>query len=158
MNERVFKVDLPPHGDLEAWEDYLRRLHGMPAGAERRRIETAVARHTGAACRLVIYGSLAPGERNADQLAGLEGTWSPVKIRGMRHPEGWGITGGYPGFRWDGSRTEVEALLFESPELPGSWERLDRFEGPAYRRILVPAHQEEGAWMIAYVYEAGRDR
>ncbi|MDZ4701838.1 MAG: gamma-glutamylcyclotransferase family protein [Rhodothermales bacterium] len=102
--------------------------------------------------RLAVYGTLAPGEVNADQLSSLAGTWSPAVLRGERSANGWGLTWGYPGFRWDEAGTDVPALLFESDELPVHWGRLDQFEGLDYRRILVPMYRPAGSVVVANVY------
>ncbi|TCJ19948.1 hypothetical protein E0L93_03085 [Rubrobacter taiwanensis] len=100
--------------------------------------------------RLVVYGTLAPGEPNEWVLAGLEGEWRECRVRG-----GVSIRRGLRYFRWDPEAGEVRCLLFVSGRLPGMWPRLDAFEGPGYRRILVPA-ELEGRVVAANIYE-GRE-
>ena len=88
-------------------------------------------------CRLAVYGSLAPGEANHDQLAGLSGGWQPGIVRGHLIESGWGAAEGYPGLRPDPFGPEVHVQLFTSPDLPAHWGRLDAFEGAEYERVVI---------------------
>jgi len=88
--------------------------------------------------RLAVYGTLAPGEVNHAVVADLRGTWSRGVVRGRLHPTGWGMTYGFPALRWDPDGPDVPVHLLTSADLPAAWARLDRFEGDAYRRIVVP--------------------
>ena len=88
--------------------------------------------------RLAVYGSLAPGKKNHHMMAGMEGTWRKATLRGTLHNAGWGAGQGFPGFAWDGTDTPIAAQVFTSRDLPDHWQRLDDFEGPEYRRTLVP--------------------
>lgn len=101
--------------------------------------------------RLVVYGTLAPGEPNEHVMAEIPGTWTPAVVRGTRVESGWGAALGYPGLTLDDAG-DVDCLLFESSDLPRHWSRLDRFEGPGYRRVVVTA-TAEGRAVEAYVYE-----
>ncbi|MEZ4701510.1 MAG: gamma-glutamylcyclotransferase family protein [Rhodothermales bacterium] len=143
-----------PDADLLA---SLRRLNALRASRsrtrERERLEAEMETRFGVSCRLVVYGTLAPGESNADQLAPLEGIWRSATVRGARHPRGWGAVTFYPAFRWDEAGAAIPVQLFESGALPGHWRRLDRFEGPTYGRVLVPVYLDAG-WTVANVYEA----
>jgi len=103
--------------------------------------------------RLAVYGTLAPGRSNHAQLAGLAGRWRPGTVRGRLVPQGWGATLGYPALTLDQDGPEVAVQLFESPELPGHWKRLDAFEGPGYRRVAVEVETAEGA-VTAWLYAA----
>lgn len=103
--------------------------------------------------RLAVYGSLAPGEANHDILDGIEGDWVDGSVRGERFEEGWGAGLGYPGFRWDPEAESIPVQVFSSPELPEHWERIDRFEGPSYRRILVPV-QTVAVVIVCNLYAA----
>jgi gamma-glutamylcyclotransferase (GGCT)/AIG2-like uncharacterized protein YtfP len=49
----------------------------------------------------------------------------------------------------------VTVQLLTSPDLPAAWDRLDRFEGEAYQRILVPVTTDTGR-IIANIYVARR--
>jgi gamma-glutamylcyclotransferase (GGCT)/AIG2-like uncharacterized protein YtfP len=101
--------------------------------------------------RLAVYGTLAPGEVNHDQLAGLDGEWFDGTVRGHLHEEGWGATIGFPAIVPDPDGPEVAVRVFESPDLPLHWERLDRFEGSAYHRIVTAA-TVDGRPLPVYVY------
>lgn len=100
--------------------------------------------------RLATYGTLAPGRVNHHQLAGLAGHWRRGTVRGRLVDAGWGAALGYPGLVLDPRAAEVEVHLFESPDLPGHWPRLDAFEGPGYRRVTTrvrTADGEQDAWI-----------
>lgn len=105
--------------------------------------------------RLATYGTLAPGRINHHQLAGLKGKWRRGTVKGRLIEAGWGAKLGYPGLILDPSGQEVEVYLFESPDLPDHWPRLDDFEGDGYRRVVTQVRTEDGdldAWI--YVINA----
>ncbi|WP_430425927.1 gamma-glutamylcyclotransferase family protein [Phenylobacterium sp.] len=87
--------------------------------------------------RLAVYGSLAPGQSNADQLAGLSGEWQPGVVRGRLVESGWGAAQGYPGLTPDPLGPEVRVQVFISDDLPAQWARLDAFEGDEYERVAI---------------------
>lgn len=101
--------------------------------------------------RLAVYGTLAPGEVNHGVVAGLAGTWEPGVVHGRLHPAGWGMTYGFRALRWDPDGPAVPVQVLTSPALPAAWARLDRFEGDAYRRIVVPV-THKGATVLAHIY------
>ena len=105
----------------------------------------------GAGTRLATYGSLAPGEVNHHQLAGLEGRWLRGTVRGRRVAAGWGVALGFPGLVLDESGPAVDVQVFESPDLPEHWARLDEFEGPGYRRVVARVSTPDGD-LYAQIY------
>lgn len=106
---------------------------------------------SGLETRLAIYGSLAPGQVNHQQLAGLKGRWQQGTVQGKRFDAGWGTTLGFPGMILDPSGPAVDVYLFESSDLPDHWSRLDEFEGPDYRRVVTRVHTADGD-LSAYIY------
>lgn len=94
--------------------------------------------------RLAAYGSLRPGEANHHIVADIPGRWVEGTTRGTLNPSGWGADLGYPGLDWDPEGEEVPVQVLESTALPAHWERLDAFEGSAYRRILTPVETDAG--------------
>ena len=94
--------------------------------------------------RLASYGTLAPGRVNAHQLAGLKGDWRRGTVRGRLIEVGWGTELGYPGLILDPSGDVVDVHVFESPDLPDHWRRLDAFEGPGYRRVVTRVSTMDG--------------
>ena len=101
---------------------------------------------------LFVYGTLVPGRENADQLDRIPGRWRPARVRGTLHEKGWGAARGYPVIVLDPDADPVDGMLFSSPELPQHWGRLDRFEGPGYRRVGAPVELEDGTCVAAHVY------
>jgi len=123
-----------------------------PVSAEEARIEEAF----GASKRLAIYGSLAPGESNHGLIANVPGEYSDGFVHGELHAMGWGATIGFPAMRWNPSAAVFPVKLFVSEQLPHHWERLDRFEGEEYCRILVPVYDDARVIAVANIYE-GRE-
>lgn len=95
-------------------------------------------------CRLATYGTLSPGRVNHGQLGDLKGSWRRGTVRGNLIDGGWGSALGYPGLILDPHGPEVEVYLFESPDLPDHWTRLDEFEGDGYRRVVTKVETENG--------------
>ena len=105
--------------------------------------------------RLAVYGTLAPGRSNHHQLTGLEGRWRNGTVRGRLFESGWGAALGYPGLILDEQGETVEVQLFESPDLPAYWQRLDAFEGSGYNRVVAAvALAEETLSASIYVLAA----
>lgn len=106
--------------------------------------------------RLATYGTLSPGRVNHRELAGLKGSWRQGTVRGKLFPNGWGAALGYPGLVLDPQGPIVEVHLFESPDLPQHWARLDEFEGDGYRRVITQvqtAERDVDTWI--YVLASG---
>jgi gamma-glutamylcyclotransferase (GGCT)/AIG2-like uncharacterized protein YtfP len=97
-----------------------------------------------ALCRLVTYGTLAPGRPNHHQLDGLDGRWLPGEVRGWLHEAGWGAALGFPALILDPDGPAISVHVFESTDLPDHWARLDDFEGPAYERVVTTVSTPEG--------------
>ena len=67
-------------------------------------------------------------------------------MRGRLFESGWGAALGFPGLVLDEHGDAVEVQLFESPDLPAHWQRLDAFEGPGYQRVTVAVRP---AWVTS---------
>ena len=105
--------------------------------------------------RLAVYGSLAPGEVNHHQLAGLPGTWRPGTVRGNRFDRGWGSGLGFPALVLDPAGPAVDVQIFESADLPDHWAWLDEFEGDGYQRAairLLPGGGQKSGICFALAY------
>lgn len=97
--------------------------------------------------RLIVYGTLAPGGLYHHLLADLDAAWERCLIRGRL-----GSYQGYPSFKWNPLGDPHPAWLVTSPRLPATFRDLDRFEGRAYSRRLIPA-QAGKRLVVAYIYE-----
>ena len=129
-------------------EEFQRNLKGIRNEVTRGVTELALID-----TQLFVYGTLAPGRANEHQLDSLEGTWVQARVRGYLFEAGWGAAQGFPGIRLDNVGPEVSGWLFRSRDLVEHWERLDRFEGPGYRRVEVTARVTSGEILPAYIYE-----
>ncbi len=101
--------------------------------------------------RLAVYGSLAPGKLNHQQISQLSGTWRRGTVNGRLLNAGWGAAIGFPGLVLDPLAPPVDVQLFESKDLPQHWERLDQFEGNGYRRSITTVTTAQGK-CTAWVY------
>ena len=100
----------------------------------------------GSACRLVVYGSLAPGRRNHHQLRDLAGSWIKATVRGHLRQEGWGAELGYPGLALDPAGPTIDV---QAPRLARSTGSLGEFEGSGYRRTVTTVSTAEGDLMAS---------
>jgi len=112
--------------------------------------------------RLAVYGSLAPGRSNHHVLAPLGGEWTDGWVEGELLPVGWGAALGYPAFRPRAGASAVAVQVLATPRLAAAWPDIDRFEGPEYRRVLVPilgagSTGEKRLQIVANVYAAAVD-
>ena len=103
--------------------------------------------------KLAVYGTLAPGESNFHVVQSLGGEWSQGRVQGVRFTLQVGHDVGYPGFRWIPDDPPLPIHLLTSAQLPGDWDRLDRFEGADYCRILVPLEMDKDSYTVANLYE-----
>jgi gamma-glutamylcyclotransferase (GGCT)/AIG2-like uncharacterized protein YtfP len=94
---------------------------------------------------LAVYGTLAPGRSNHHVVAPLGGEWTEGVVEGDLSPEGWGATLGFPAFRARVGGPLVSVHVLTAARLADAWAVLDDFEGPGYRRILVPVLRAEPA-------------
>ena len=102
--------------------------------------------------RLIVYGSLAPGEANHSHVSDISGTWWQGWVEGTLHQKGWGAGQGFPGLHWQSGAGRIPVHVLESEALQDHWERLDAFEGPGYQRIAVPIFRANSAPVIGFVY------
>lgn len=103
--------------------------------------------------RLAVYGTLAPGKSNHDQVAFLKGTWRAGTVNGRLLQKGWAFEQGYPAIVLETDGPQVVVQLFESLDLPANWNRLDEFEGAEYRRVVTVVETENGS-VEAWIYES----
>jgi gamma-glutamylcyclotransferase (GGCT)/AIG2-like uncharacterized protein YtfP len=145
--------------EARGWSEGPGRAAAASGDATERRLEDLF----GVSHTLAVYGTLAPGRPNHYFVAPLGGEWSEGVIEGDLAPEGWGAALGYPAFRPRLGGAAVPVQLLTSPALAAAWPELDRFEGPEYRRILVPVFaagpaSERQLSTVANVYAAATTR
>jgi gamma-glutamylcyclotransferase (GGCT)/AIG2-like uncharacterized protein YtfP len=97
--------------------------------------------------RLAVYGTLAPGEPNASVLEDIQGEWRDGLVRGEL-AENMGLR--Y--FRWREPRQEIAVKMLMSKDLPNHLPKIDKFEGNAYKRLLVPVMCGSELY-VANIYE-----
>ena len=131
----------------------LRRSNSDSSLASADPVESIIDHLFDAGRHLAVYGSLAPGKRNHAVVESIHGDWLDGVVRGTLHNAGWGSGKGYPGMTWDPDGHPVPVRVLISRALVDHWQRLDDFEGSGYRRILVPVDTENGALLIANIYE-----
>lgn len=85
--------------------------------------------------KLVVYGTLAPGQPNAEILTDIIGTWKNCIVRG-KITESYGLKM----LHWNPIGENIETKIFQSNNLPNNWLSLNQFEGSQYVRRLVLAH------------------
>ncbi len=102
---------------------------------------------------LVVYGTLAPGRSNHNQVEHIVGAWRDnVYVEGEFVSKGWAIEFGYPMICWKPGGLRVDSYLLASEMLPSCWTDLDHFEGPEYCRILIPVFDEHGFVTVGNIY------
>ncbi|MEE9380783.1 MAG: gamma-glutamylcyclotransferase [Hyphomonadaceae bacterium] len=106
---------------------------------------------------LFVYGSLAPGKKNAHFMDSLNGTWQRASVRGCLHEQGWAAAQGYPGLVPDPEGDKIQGHVLVSEDLAEHWPRLDAFEGQDYRRILIQARLENGDTICVQAYSIAHD-
>lgn len=94
--------------------------------------------------RLATYGTLAPGRLNDHVLKDLRGIWCKGTVKGRLEQDGWGAEFGFPGLVLDLEGDEIEVDVFQSIDLPAHWDRLDKFEGKEYRRVITKVCTDDG--------------
>lgn len=107
-------------------------------------LDAALARPSHSLC---VYGTLRHNKVNHHW---IEDLGDPVagSIRGIVSEKH-----GYPIFEPTRDGDEIDVELYSSDRLtPKRWQELDKFEGPAYRRMLVPVRQADGSHTIATTY------
>jgi len=98
--------------------------------------------------RLIVYGTLAPGEINHHWLSSISGKWAQAEVPGKIDRSGT-YPFFFPGRGWE------KVQIFESTGLPTHYRPLDRFEGREYQRIFWPVLTPIG-WRIGQIYAATR--
>ncbi len=111
--------------------------------------------------RLAVYGSLAPGRQNHHIVEPLGGTWTLGVVEGHLAHYGWGAAIGFPALILRPGGRAVTVCVLTSAALRAAWGDLDTFEGPEYRRVLVPVwstgtRAARALLTVANLYEAAR--
>ena len=94
--------------------------------------------------RLAIYGTLAPGGINHEQIADLKGSWRKGVILGRFEKAQVGDHVGLPGLLLDPAGQMIDVQVFESADLPDHWARLDAFEGVEFQRVVTNVETADG--------------
>ena len=104
--------------------------------------------------KLFVYGSLGLGRVNDHVLKNIGGTFKRAYVFGKLYEEGWGSAIGFPGIRLTSKEEKIEGYLFISDTIEEHWQKLDDFEGDAYRRVKTQVVLlEDDVAVEAYIYE-----
>lgn len=106
----------------------------------------------GAASRLAVYGTLAPGKANHHHVADLGGAWQPAAVRGRLGHVPAGEHKGLPAIVLHPALPPHPLHLLMCDQLPAHWARLDAFEGPEMQRLLVPLEADGRITGVANIY------
>lgn len=87
--------------------------------------------------KLIVFGTLSPGNSKDHVVSYLRGIWDHCKINGTISE-----SGGYPFFELNPAAPSIDARLFINDDLPAHWDRLDHFEGLEYIRTLIPTRKK----------------
>lgn len=102
---------------------------------------------------LFVYGTLAPSRPNHHIMTPIpNGEWQSAHTFGDLLPNGWGASLGYPALIPNANGQRIDGFIFSSPELQNHWDRLDKFEGDGYDRVVITAYLENGEMVQAFVY------
>jgi len=110
----------------------------------------------GAAVRLAIYGTLAPGKVNHHHIADLGGAWQDAAVRGSLGAVPHGVHQGLPAIVLDPAAPPHPLKLLVCERLPGAWQRLDGFEGEEMQRLLVPLEEAGRVTGVTNIYALRR--
>lgn len=102
--------------------------------------------------KLFVYGTLGPERPNEHILSNMGGSFETASIKGLLKEEGWAAKMGYPGIVLDPQGDVIDGFIFSSEHLAVHWERLDKFEGDAYQRVLAEVIASNGKSIRANVY------
>ncbi len=103
---------------------------------------------------LIVYGSLAPGRDNHQEMRNIPGKWKEAIIHGKLMESGWGQQLGYPGIRFEPIEElkEISCFVLFSQDLPNHLGILDEFEGEDYCRVMAPYRLLDGTQGIGNIY------
>ena len=103
---------------------------------------------------LAVYGSLKPGKENHHLISDIAGHWDTGYVHGTYIDGGWARHLGYPSMLWQPEGDQIPVSVLVSENLSNHWERLDRFEGADYQRILIPVFKQGEVKWVANIYES----
>jgi len=103
--------------------------------------------------RLALYGILRPGGSHHHEVRSIPGDWETGTVRGWLHGVTWGPADGFEGITLAAEAPPVPVDILHADRLADHLARLDRFEGPGYRRITTTAHLTDGTEVAVEIYE-----
>lgn len=104
--------------------------------------------------RLAFYGILRPGGTHHFEVSSIPGTWTTGTVHGWTYQITWGPADGYDGITLAADAPAIAVDILESDALADHLDRLDRFEGPGYRRVTTDARLADGSTVAVEIFEA----
>jgi hypothetical protein len=86
-------------------------------------------------------------------LESIGGRWENATVRGELIEAGSAPGVYYPRIILDEDGGDVDGFLFISENLPNHWDKLDRYEGDDYQRVVTNVTLENGSIVEACMYE-----
>ena len=108
--------------------------------------------------KLFVYGTLQPGGSMHHLLSAIGGEWDKGTVRGELIQAG-DIPGfPYPGVVLNDEDDTIPGYLFTSENLSAHWDKLDRYEGSRYKRVITEVTLTDGQTVKASIYELKSDK
>jgi gamma-glutamylcyclotransferase (GGCT)/AIG2-like uncharacterized protein YtfP len=76
-------------------------------------------------------------------LESIVGSWIKATVKSFLISQGWGTALGYLALVLDSKGEDIDGFVFKSKNLSEHWDRLDEFEGKAYKKILNQVKMEK---------------
>ena len=102
---------------------------------------------------LFVYGTLQKGKQHQSILGKIKGKWKKGYVKGKLYNISSGPDYGYPGLKLDSKGLKIYGMIFQSKNLENYIEKIDKFEGNNYKRVISKVFLKNGSIINSYLYE-----